>query len=342
MAAKLKDIVERVNLSPTTVSMVLNGKDIRVSEETKKLIKDVAKELDYRPNRMAVSLVTRKSMNIGLIVPDIENSFFAELAKHVGNYLKTKGYNLLLCNTNNNIEDDIRFIKMFRANAVDGVIGVFSETGNEEYSEELSKMLSGNISVVMMDKIVSGLKTPCVGTDNFYGGYVAMKHLISHGHKKIAIVSGPLDSVSGKKRLEGAKKALEDEGLAFDEKELYVGDYQYDSGYRAGRMIAQKKEISAVFACNDMMAYGVYKAAQEAGLSIGKELSLVGFDDLLFSSMLEVPLTTVRQNVKEIAERASDILLNSIDGKETKELGGLTLPELIERNSVANFKKMQQ
>lgn len=337
MAAKLKDIAARVKLSPTTVSMVLNDKDIRVSEETKALIKTIARELDYRPNRMAVSLVTKRSMNIGLIVPDIENAFFAELAKHVGNYLKTKGYNLLLCNTNYDIKDDIRFIKMFRANAVDGVIGVFSDTDKTEYAEEISKLLSGDIAVVMMDKIVSGLKTPCVGTDNFYGGYIAAKYLVDNGHKKIAVVGGPLDSVSGEKRLQGAKKALASAGLELGEDCLYMGDYQYDSGYRAGRDIAAKRHVSAVFACNDMMAYGVYKAAKEAGLTIGKDISVVGFDDLLFSSMLDVPLTSVRQNVKEIAERASDILLNSIAGKEASEEGGLSAPELVVRNSVANL-----
>lgn len=341
MAAKLKDIAARVNLSPTTVSMVLNDKDIRVSEETKKMIKKIARELDYRPNRTAVSLVTRRSMNIGLLVPDIENAFFAELAKHVGNYLKTKGYNLLLCNTNNNVKDDLRFIRMFRQNVVDGVIGVFSDTDEGELSEEISKLITGGISVVMMDKIVSGLKTPCVGTDNFYGGYIAAKYLADRGHKKIAVVGGPLDSVSGIRRLAGAKKALEEAGLCLQDDYLYAGDYQYASGYVAGKDIVKKRLVTAVFACNDMMAYGVYKAVKEAGLTVGKDISVVGFDDLLFSSMLDVPLTSVQQNVKEIAERASDILLCGIEGKEPTAAEGLSLPVLIERNSVLNLNTKQ-
>lgn len=338
MAAKLKDIAQRVSLSPTTVSLVLNNKDIRVPEETKELIRNIARELDYRPNRMAVSLVTKRSMNIGLIVPDIQNAFFAELAKHVGNYLKTKGYNLLLCNTDNDIKDDIRFIKMFRANAVDGVMGVFSDSDNPEYAEELKKMLAEDIAVVMMDTKVPELKTPCVGTDNFYGGYIAAKHLVERRHTRIAVIGGPLDSVSGTQRLEGAKKALAEAGLTLDEGNIYIGDYQYESGCEAGREIMAKGEATAIFACNDMMAYGVYKAAKEAGLTVGEDISVVGFDDLLFSSLLDVPLTSVRQNVREIAEQASDILLAAIDGKETTGNAGLTAPELIVRDSVADNK----
>lgn len=337
MAAKLKDIAEKLNLSATTVSMVLNNKGNRIPKETEELIRRTAKELNYRPNRMAVSLVTRRSMNVALLVPDIGNTFFAELAKHVGEYLKTKGYNLLLCNTNNDIEEDIRLLKMLRANTVDGIIGVFTGE-SEEYSSEIERTLSDDIAIVMMDKLVKGVTTPYVGTDNFYGGKLAMSHLIENGHENIAVVTGPLSTVSGQQRLAGSREALAEAGIEFRRENLFLGDYQYESGYRAGQQIAQNGELTAVFASNDMMAYGVYKAAKEAGRVIGKDLSVVGFDDLLFSSMLDVPLTSIRQPVEEIAVRAVDILLNCIESQSADTVGGLTLPTLVERESVCRLK----
>lgn len=333
MAAKLKDIAEKLNLSATTVSMVLNNKGNRIPKETEDLIRQTAKELNYRPNRMAVSLVTRRSMNVALLVPDIRNTFFAELAKYVGEYLKTKGYNLLLCNTNNDIEEDIRLLKMLRANTVDGIIGVFTGE-SEEYSSEIARTLSDDIAIVMMDKLVSGVTTPFVGTDNFYGGKLAMKHLIENGHENIAVVTGPLSTVSGQQRLAGSRAALDEAGMELKNENVYLGDYQYESGYLAGKSIAEKHDVTAVFACNDMMAYGVYKAAKEAGRTVGGDLSVIGFDDLLFSSMLDVPLTSIRQPVEEIAVRAVDILLNCIESENSNSTGGLTLPTLVQRESV--------
>ena len=338
MAAKLKDIAERLNLSAATVSMILNNKSVRIPKETVELVRRTAEELNYHPNRMAVSLVTKRTMNIALIVPDIQNTFFAELAKHVGDCLKAKQYNLILCSTNYDVQDDIRLLRMLRSRMVDGIIGVF--TGEDaEYTREIERVLADKIGIVMMDKVVDGVTTPYVGTDNFYGGRLAMQHLIENGHRRIAVITGPMGSVSGRKRLEGGRAALAEAGIAQEEDLIYFGDYQYDAGYEAGKRIAARPDITAVFACNDMMAYGVYKAAQEAGRRIGKDLSVVGFDDLRFSSMLEVPLTTVRQPVREIAARAVDILLNTISGEETAAdgVGGLTPPSLVVRESVCNI-----
>ena len=340
MAAKLKDIAEKLNLSAATVSMILNNKGVRIPKETEELVRRTAQELNYHPNRMAVSLVTKRTMNVALIVPDIQNTFFAELAKYVGDYLKTKQYNLILCSTNYDVQDDIRLLRMLRAQMVDGIIGVF--TGEDpEYTKEIERTLADKIGIVMMDKVVSGVTTPYVGTDNFYGGRIAMQHLIENGHRRIAVVTGPMGSVSGQQRLAGCRAALTDAGLELDESLVFAGDYQYDSGYEAGKAIAKRKDVTAVFVSNDMMAYGVYKAAQEGGRSIGRDLSVVGFDDLRFSSMLEVPLTTIRQPVSEIAARAVDILLNNLcsggtDGGANGG-GGLTPPSLVVRESVCRI-----
>ena len=339
MAATLKDIAQRLNLSAATVSMILNNKSVRIPKETEELVRRTARELNYRPNRMAVSLVTKRTMNVALIVPDIQNTFFAELAKYVGDYLKTKQYNLILCSTNYDVQDDIRLLRMLRAQMVDGIIGVF--TGEDpEYTREIERVLADKIGIVMMDKVVSGVTTPYVGTDNFYGGRLAGRHLVENGHRRIAVITGPLGSVSGQQRLAGCRAALEEAGVTLDASMIYEGDYQYDTGYEAGKKIAQREDVTAVFACNDMMAYGVYKAAQEAGRPIGKELSLVGFDDLRFSSMLEVPLTSVRQPVREIAARAVDILLGNLAGgagEPADGVGGLTPPSLVVRESVVRL-----
>lgn len=335
MSAKLKDIAQRLNLSVSTVSMILNDKGIRIPEETIGLVKRTAKEMDYQPNRLAKSLVTRKSMCIGLIVPDIQNLFFAELAKHVGNYLKKAGYNLLLCNTDYDKNEDIRQIQMLRANTVDGIIGIFTNSDDYEYQCEIDKLISSKIPLVMMDRIVSNLSTPYVGTDNLYGGYIATKHLIQNGHKGIAFISGPPATVSGQNRYEGYCRALEEAKLPLYEQYVFSGDYQHKSGYEAGKKILSMPEITAVFAGNDMMAYGVYQAVREAGKTVGKDLSVVGFDDLQFSAMLDVPLTSVKQNIVEIAQRAADILLAAVNGDRKAPEKGLTAPTLSVRNSVA-------
>lgn len=335
--ATLRDIAAEVNLSVSTVSLILNNKGKRIHPKTALLVKETAKRLDYHPNAVARSLVQKRSMTVGLIVPDIQNIFFAELAKHISDFFKSKGYTLLLCNTDYDRREDIRQLNTLRANSVAGIIGVLTNSDDVEYMGEIDKMILSGMPFIMLDRAVEGCDAPYIGTDNRYGAYIAIKHLLDNHHRNIAIITGPSDSVSATRRLEGYKEALADAGIPFNENLVFKGDYQSHSGYLAGKEILKDKRITAVFASNDMMAYGVYKAVREANKVVGCDLSVVGFDDLPFSEMLEVPLTSVSQNTSEIAVYAAERLLAEIKGIKEECLKTLTPPVLSVRKSVADL-----
>lgn len=335
--ATLKDIADAVNLSVATVSLILNDKGKRINPQTIKLVKEMAKKIDYHPNVMAQSLVKRRTRTIGLIVPNIQNIFFAELAKYISDFFKERGYTLLLCNTDYDIKEDIRQLKSLKANLVAGIIGVLTNSEDTNYLAEIDKIYADKIPFVILDRQIKGHNCPYIGTDNLNGASLAVQYLIGNHHKRIALVKGPYDSFSADQRFAGYKKALSEAGIEYDEKIVFPGDYQAESGYRAGKKIVQDSSISAVFVCNDMMAYGVYQAVNENGKRIGKDLSVVGFDDLPFSALLEVPLTSVHQNVKGIADCAAERLMAQIEGKVVEEEISLFLPTLTIRKSVSEL-----
>ncbi len=333
----IKNIAEQAGVSITTVSCVLNGREMRISNATKKKVIKIANELDYHPNQLAVGLITKKTNTIGLIIPDISNTFFGELAKGAENRAAELGYNVFLCNTNDSTEKDLDYLRALLDRGVDGVILVPSGRGKDEKSPECFKLLdSCQKSFVILDRTKTGDKYLGISLDHKGGGFIATDYLIKNGHKKIGCITGPLGMLNSYRRYQGYVEALSKAGIKYDDHLVKEGNYHISDGVELAESLFRKK-VTAIFACNDLMAFGVYQAARKRGLRIPEDLSIVGFDDITYSEFMEVPLTTIRQPALEMGKCAVEKVVEMINNPDYKRDKIIFEPKLIERNSVKNI-----
>lgn len=192
MRATIKDIAAATGFSVTTISLVLNGKGYKISDETKNQILAKARELNYRPNQLAVSLVKRQSKTIGFIVPDISNVYFANMARAIDEACRENGWSVILCNTNDNYDRDREYIDLLADKGADGIVFIMAKDNTREMAaEEIDYLESIHIPYVVVDRIPELRNCPAVGTDHEIGGYLAARHLLSLGHRRIACVVGP-------------------------------------------------------------------------------------------------------------------------------------------------------
>ncbi|WP_040193638.1 LacI family DNA-binding transcriptional regulator [Clostridium culturomicium] len=337
MKATLKDIAADTGFSVTTVSLVLNNKPSKIPEGTKQIILEAAQRLGYRPNQLAVSLVKKRTDTLGLIVSDVSNPFFSTLAKGVEDICRENGCNMILCNTNNMHKCDLDYINMLVDKGVDGIIyGMAGDSTLKNAIDSCNLMKEQDMSFVIIDRYFKKLHTSYIGVDHLMGGYYATKHLIEMGHKKIACITGPLHLDDVLERLKGYKKALKEAGIKYDSKLVFEGRYNMESGAAAFPWL-MKTKCTAVFAFNDMTAYGLYIEAKKNGVSIPKDFSVVGYDDIYFSKILEAPLTTIKQPVYEMGVKATEILIEAIKNKKRPEEQFVYQPELIVRSSTRKF-----
>lgn len=334
MRITIKDIAEMCGVSVTTVSLVLNNKKVRTSASTKQKILDIAQKYNYTPNSLAVGLVTRRTNTIALLVPDISNVFFSQIAKHLESNFGKHGYNLILCNTNDNATEQEKYLQLMLNRGVDALVMCVANDRSKTM-DVLDDFAADNVPVIAFDRFFDNLNCPLVVTDNKKGAKDIVEYLISLGHKRIACISGSVARLYSE-RLDGYKQALAENGIAYDENLVRSGDYRYESGYELTKELLQEKP-TAIFVCNDMMAYGAYKAIEENGMAIPNDISVVGFDDLMFSSLLSVPLTTVRQNVKGMCEKICELTLAALHGEQV--CGVYMLPATVMRR--ASAKKLQ-
>lgn len=340
MAVTLKDVAARAKLSQTTVSLILNNKPVRVSAHKREQVFSIAKELNYKPNQLAKSLITKNSMTIGIIVPDIKNIFYSQLIDLIIPKLKDRNYNLILSTNNNNENDDIEQLEFLRTRQVSGVIIIFSNTMSERYIDVFNKFNQDNIPIILMDRFHEGFSDiPYIGVNNEYGGYLATKYLIDCNHKNIACIKGNILSDSSRKRYNGYIKALNEAGIPLNDNYVFQGNYKFESGEQLASEIVKHPEITAVFASNDMMALGLYRGLSAYGKRVGQDISIVGFDDIIFSSMLETPLTTINTEIDKIADATIGLLMAKINSEEIKEQYHIINPRLIVRDSVKILEK---
>jgi len=337
MKVTIRDIAREAEVSVTAVSLVLNGRPNNVSEPTVERIRAIAEKYHYSPNQTAVSLVTKKTKTIGLVIPDISNNFFAELAKAVEHYCNEAGYSVVLCNTNNESAKDQTSVDLLLRRGVDGLIITFSPwEESPEKATFVDEMNHLSVPFISLDSWIDGLTGSGVSIHHSKGGYLATKHLIDCGHTRIGCITGSKHNYSAVRRLKGYTSALLEAGLPFDPELVEAGDYRYRSGYEAALKLLAKG-VTALFVSNDLMAYGAYLAAKECGKRIPEDLSIVGFDDLFFSSMLSVPLTTVRQSVDTLGKTACDLLFGQMRHEEPEIQYLQQEPRLVIRQSTRNL-----
>jgi LacI family transcriptional regulator, galactose operon repressor len=327
----IKDVARAAGVSITTVSHVIN--DTRfVSDELRERVQAAMEELGYRPNILARSLRRGETKTIGLVVPDNSNPFFAEMARTVEDLGFATGYSVILCNSDDNLAKEAAYLEVLITKQVDGVVFIASGS-SQEHLVELSQQ---GIPYVVVDREIDGAWADIVLVNNELGGYVATRHLIELGHRRIACITGPSQLTPSADRVRGYRRALREFQIAEDEELVVPGDFRAQGGEAAlERLLAVSPPPSAVLACNDMMAIGVLRAARKAGLHVPDDLSVVGFDDIPLASAVSPALTTVAQPITELASHSVQILLarmqNSEEGQPRQRI--VLDPRLIVRDS---------
>ncbi|MCL5075695.1 MAG: LacI family transcriptional regulator [Chloroflexi bacterium] len=317
----IKDVAAQAGVSYQTVSRVINNKP-EVAAETRQKVLQVIKELDYQPNVLAGSLRRRETLTIALIIPDTFNPFFAEVAKGVEETGFQFGYSLVLCHSDYDAQKELRYVHVLRSKRVDGVILIPSSPA----SEALQVLLKHKIPVVLADRKPMDMasEVDTVTADNTQGARAATEHLIRLGHRRIAFIARPFPMTHSAGRLHGYRLALEQHGLPFVEEMVVHGGFRYPAGEEAMQhLLSLKPPITAVLAYNDIMAIGALKAISDRGLSVPRDISVVGFDDIPPAAYTDPPLTTVAMPKVEMGRIAAQRLMQMVDsgpGAEKKDI----------------------
>jgi len=324
----IQDVAKAAGVSVATVSRVLN-KSKSVSAETRELVLDTIKKLNYQPNLLGRNLRRTETRLILILLPSISNPFYATLVKGAEDVAHKNGYNVMLCNTDSDINRERTYLELLKNRLADGLIFMSPEIDKDELTS-----ISKNFPVVQCCEYKEGADVPRIAIDNLAAAYKAVKHLVGLGHRRIGMISGGNEYVSTKQRELGYRNALEDSGIDFDSTLIKHGNYGFRSGLRAAnQLLSMSNRPTAIFAISDSMAVGAIRAAKENGLKVPGDLAVVGFDDISFASMCEPPLTTISQPKYDLGCAAMELLLWQIQGKhvETNEI--ILEHELIIRQS---------
>lgn len=339
MRTTIRDIANYTGLSITTVSLVLNNKPSKIPEKTKQKVIEAAEKLNYSPNHLAVGLVTKRTQTLGLIVSDISNIFFGILAKGVEKACQKEGWTVMLCNSWDLHERDMELIRVLTNKSVDGIIYCMSSDSDREKAEESYNLLKkSNVPFIEIDSDFAETAKHNVFFDNEKGGYLATKHLIEMGHRRIACITGPKGVDCQKGRIQGYRMALEESGIPYDPSIMVEGYYSMESGIKAVEQL-KGKDFTGIFAFNDMMAFGVFKALKQMNIHVPEDISLVGYDDVPLCEILEVPLTTIKQPIYEMGYAAAQNMIMLIQRGSDEDTNVMFSPVLMERKSVKNIKK---
>jgi len=307
----MRDVAREAGVSVNTVSRALAGKP-DVSPETRARVLEVAERLGYRPNKLARGLRSNKTFTLGVIVTDIANPFFAELVKGVEEAARGRGYSILLGDTGEDPAKEEAAIQVMMAERVDGLL----ITPVQSSRQALEEVMDSGFPVVLMGRYFPDLEAPFVVTDDVHGAIMAVEHLIALGHEHIGHVAGPLHISSARDRLLGYRKALEAHGIPLRDDYVLQGAVTLEDGYIAGKKLLKLNPLpTAVFAYSDFVAVGIMQAILEAGLRIPEDVSLVGYDDIVFSAYTKVPLTTIRIPKRKLGKEAVHLLISRLGNR---------------------------
>ena len=328
----LSDVAKEAGVNVSTVSRSLNPETSgQVSTGTVKKINNIAKRLGYTPNTVARGLRTKRSMTIGVIIPDLTNPIFPPIVRGIDSVLSSRGYSAFVVNTDNNQEYEEKLFNSLVNRQVDGFI---IATGHSE-AGRLEKYFSAGIKTVMVNREATEVATPCVIGDDAAGIHAAVLHLVELGHRRILHLSGPVNFSTSKVR---AKAFVEScKTLKVSGEILKSSAYSVDAGNRVMSKSLDSKNVkfTAVIAANDLLALGVYHALREHNLDCPKDISVIGFNNMPFTADFQPAMTTVASPHYEMGAEAARLLLDQVDGRELGAMK-ITLPvHLVIRNSTA-------
>ena len=328
----LKDVASKVGVHSSTVSRVLNPatKDMVTEEIANKILSTVA-EMGYRPNTFAQSLKTNRSYTVGVMVPDLTNPSFALIIKGIDNMLEAHGYSVIVANTYNLEEKQKSTLEKFRERHVDGLI-IATAKRKEELIDDCIREGTPFVQAVRASE---NINVCSVVSDELIGGNMVISHLAHLGHKEIAYIAGPQFISTGFARYQGFLQGMMNAGLDIDQElTVFCDTFSEEEGRNAAsKLLALDKKITAVYVGNDIMAPGVYDELEARGIKCGKDISIVGFDDMPFANKFNPPLTTVHTPMVNIGTEAARILIDKINDNDIPARTIKLKPDLIVRNS---------
>jgi LacI family transcriptional regulator len=329
MPVTLADIARELGVSKMTVSRAINNHPL-INPETRARVLEVARRLNYQPNQHARALATNRSHLIGVVVPDLMHSYFAEIYRGVEAIARPLGYRNLICNTDEDAAKELDETEALLPRT-DGLIVASSlPPGKVGFYK---RILKEGAKVVFIDRRLKGLNCPVVMTDDVQVGVLATEHLISLGHRRIGHLRGTTASTA-EGRFEGYRRALEKHRLPLDAALVRDCGFSERDGYESTRRwLAEGKVPGAIFAVNDPAAIGAMQALEEAGRRVGRDVAVVGGGNIHYGDMLRVPLTTVSWSRSEMGQQAARLLLQLIEGQTPGKRQVVLPPELIVRSS---------
>ncbi len=331
MGTTIKDVAKLANVSVGTASLAINGK-YGVSEETREKVMEAVKKLDYRPNHHARSLITNRSNTIGLIVTDVTNPYFGMVIDYTQKAVERVGYNLLLGISSDKMSLEKKSVEYLIDRNIEGLL-IVPTHDNERELDHLYTLKRMGIPFVFITTSYKGIDADCVMTDLAKGSYELTKYLIDCGHRSICFITGYRELLLSSLRVEGYKKAYRDSGLNIREEMIVESFPDYVNGYNAVQTLISNEVPDAIITVNDLVAMGALKCLKDQKIKVPERVSVAGYDDLLFSSIIETPLTTVRQPIKQICDTSLELLLNRINGQTDEPKRVYLQPELLIRKS---------
>lgn len=328
----IKDIAKHLGVSASTVSRALKDHP-DISEETKRMVKDLAAKLKYQPNAVALSLKNSRSNTIGVIIPEMVHYFFSQVISGIEDVAYDAGYTVVICQSNERYVREVANANALLAQRVDGIlVSISKETKDLEH---LNNIEDHNIPMVLFDRQCPEIEADSVIIDDFNAAYQATKHLLTLGRKRIAHLGGPMNLAIGRQRKAGYLQALKDFNIEIDEALFFEANTFEDAPGCIQKMMQYKNPPDGVFAVNDLTAIGAMQAIQNLGFHIPKDISVVGFSDGRFSNIINPKLTSVDQHGYEMGRKATEILIRRIaeDQREYEPVTEVIPGTLIVRDS---------
>jgi LacI family transcriptional regulator len=329
----IKDVALHAGVSVTTVSHVVNATRF-VSKSASQRVNDAISELKYVPSALARSLKNNRTHTIGMMIPNCSNPFFAELIRGIEDTCFAANFNVILCNSDDDSNKQRKYIRVLKEKQVDGLI-VFSSGGDSELSNLLREI---EMPQILLDREVDHVNADLVEVDHEAGAWIATRHLIDLGHRRIACITGPLELAPARQRLFGYRRALSEAGFGITPAWEIDGGFTSEMGYTAmQRMLVLGQTPTAVFASNDLMAIGAICAATAHGLKVPTDISVIGFDDIALAAYSSPPLTTVVQPKHQLGSMAARLLIERIDNPDHVVRREILQPTLCLRKSTMAY-----
>jgi len=313
----ITDVAREAGVSIATVSRVVNNNDYPVRAATRAQVLEAVERLGFRPNDLARGLMQKRTRTVGLLVPDLANPYYPEIARGVEDAASAQLYALVFCNTDRRADKAEYYVNTLLQKRMDGII---IAGGGTDFTEASTAFAEYGAPVVFIGRHAEGVHS--VQISNSAAARDATSHLTMLGHRAIAFLAGPLALTSVQDRVDGYRAGLEDAGLEFDERLLREGDFGERSGYESAQaLLAQDPRPTAIFAANDLMAIGAIAAVHDAGLTVPGDVSVVGFDGIALASYVRPALTTVAIPTYELGAAAMRMLLELVERKQNPDLG---------------------